>query len=85
MFTSNLIKPKLNIDFFGKTRFWVGLFLGLSYGFLIYCFFNLLNLGMYYFCYLDWAGYTLIDPAETQFYYFLFAFAGFLMGQHVFF
>ncbi len=85
MLKSNFIKPKLNIEFFGKTRFWVGLFLGLGYGFLIYCFFSFLNLGMYYFCYMDWAGFTISTPSEHQFYHFLFAFSAFLFGQNIFF
>ena len=85
MLKSNFIKPKLSIEFFGEIRFWVGLFLGLGYGFLVYCFFNFLNLGMYYFCYMDWAGFTISTPAEHQFYHFLFAFSGFLFGQNMFF
>lgn len=85
MLKSNFLKPKLSIDFFGKTTFWVGLFLGLGYGFLIYCFFNFLNLGMYYFCYMDWAGFTISTPAEHQFHHFLFAFSAFLFGQNMFF
>lgn len=85
MLKTNFIKPKLNIEFFGKTRFWVGLFLGLGYGFLIYCFFNFLNLGMYYFCYMDWAGFTISSTVEHQFYHFLFAFSAFLFGQNMFF
>ena len=85
MLNSNFIKPKLSIEFFGKTRFWVGLFLGLGYGFLMYCFFNFLNLGLYYFCYMDWSGFTNSTPAETQFYHFLFAFSALLFGQNVFF
>ncbi|MFK7772601.1 MAG: hypothetical protein AB8F94_10695 [Saprospiraceae bacterium] len=85
MLKTNFIKPTLNIEFFGKTRFWVGLFLGLGYGFLIYCFFNFLNLGMYYFCYMDWAGFTISTPSEHQFYHFLFAFSAFLFGQNIFF
>jgi biopolymer transport protein ExbD len=61
------------------------LFLGLGYGFLLYCFFNFLNLGMYYFCYMYEAGFTISTPAEYQFYHFLFAFSALLFGQNIFF
>lgn len=85
MLKSNFIKPKLSIEFFGKTRFWVGLFLGLGYAFLLYCFFSFLQVSFHYFFYLDGAGFAITTPIETQFYQFFFAFSGFLFGQNAFF
>ena len=85
MLKSNFIKPKLNIEFFGKTRFWGGLFLGISSAFLLYSFFSFFKLALHHATYMEWVGYSINPPEETSFYQYVFAFVALLMGQHFFF
>ena len=84
MLKSNFIKPKLNIEFFGKTRFWVGLFLGLGLALSLFAFFSFFKLSLHHISYMSWMGYSMASPPETRFYQIIFAFIALLMGQYLF-
>ena len=73
-----------SIEFFGKTRFWIGLFLGLGSAFSMFVFFSFFKLAMHHITYMGWLGYTMDSPRETQFYQIIFAFIALLIGQHFF-